>query len=234
MKKKTYSLLVDLWGISIGISFVIATFFQSKDKYCTLFQTDKTYFYFAITLLIVTICVFFLYAIATKREMIMLKDYLDEKEVPRLRTDIFIIIFGLAVLFGFLISFTDNIFYYSIVLILLKTMDIFGDWHVLKSIKPLINKELNNSGIDSKKLNIVLIINKFYFDNPTILRDVIILSLYWIGLCFALSFAILDEILYRNLSYSIIISSMIFNEIIIHFWRIKRDKKLYPLEENAS
>lgn len=230
MKKETYNILVNLWSVSIGITFVFATFLQSREKYYILYQSEKTHFFFAIILLIMTFVVFFMYAIATKREMIMLKDYLNEKRVPRLKTSVFINIFGLAIIFGFLISFSDKIFNYCIVLILLKLMDIYGDWQVLKNIKPLINKELRDGNKPKKELDVILIINKFYFDNPTILREIIIYTLYWIGLCFALAYTILEETLYQNISYLIIVMSMLINEVIIQYWRMKRDKKIYLLE----
>jgi len=210
--------------------FFTASTIQSWRKFSEIYYIDRIHFFFSIFLAIVAFSLFIIYAIETYRELNLLNDYLDAKLSPRVKSKTFLTILILAIFFGILISTSHLIIAYSLILVTYNLFDLWGGWQVSKAIKPLIEKKLKKE-VHNEEREIVTALYDYYFNNPTSQRVVTIMFFNWGAVCIGIIFYFLQETLYRNIAYLLIISNVIIGEIIIYIWRRKRDKIIY-LNEN--
>ncbi|PKK82320.1 MAG: hypothetical protein CVT49_14440 [candidate division Zixibacteria bacterium HGW-Zixibacteria-1] len=115
-----------LWAAGMAITFFLAALIPSWDKYARLFTSDLVLFIESATLGLITFLLFLRYAIASHHELTMLAQYLNESTAPRIKAKTYLVIFLLAIFFGFLISFTDNLQIYTGVYLLYILFDLWG------------------------------------------------------------------------------------------------------------
>lgn len=183
--KKVTETLTLLWGAGLAITFFMATLIPSWNKYIELYHSDQVHFFLSAILAFTTFVLFILYAIESHYEMTMLSQYLEEESVKRIRPNIYIVIFALAIFFGILITISDKILFYTSFIVVYNILDMWGGWQVLKPLRTLIDTELKRELTNDIK-NIINAIDFYYFKNPYIQRIVTILFFNWVALALAI------------------------------------------------
>ena len=229
-KNSPYKTYITLWAIGLSFVFFTAATIQSWTKFSEIYLIDKIHFFLSISLAVVAFFLFIIYSIETYRELNLLNDYLDSKLSPRVKSKTFLTILILAIFFGTLISISHLIIAYSLILVVYNLFDLWGGWQVKKIIRPLIKNKLKKE-VHKEEREIVTALYDYYFNNPTFQRVVTIMFFNWGAVCISIIFYFLNDSLYRNIAYVLIIFNIIIGEIIIYIWRRKRDKIIY-LNEN--
>ncbi len=229
IKNNPYKTYIALWGIGLTFVFFVASTIQSWSKFLEIFEVDKLHFFLSLTLAIVCFILLIIYSIETYKELNLLNDFLDGKRASRVQSKTYLTVIAIAIFFGALISITHMIIVFSIVIVFYNLFDIWGGWQVDKNIRPLIESKLKEKN-EQEVENIVIAIKNFYFKNPTMQRDITIMFVNWIAISFSIVFYFTSENMYRNIAYTIIITNIIIGEIIIYYWRRKRDKIIYKNE----
>ncbi|MEW5924032.1 MAG: hypothetical protein AB1746_08600, partial [Candidatus Zixiibacteriota bacterium] len=224
---KSYQTLNMLWAAGMAITFFLAALIPSWEKYTRLFSVDFVLFLESSILGLITFILFLRYAIASHHELTMLEEYLNGSTAPRVKAKTYLVIFLLAVFFGFLISYTDSLEIYTSVYLLYILFDLWGGWQVQVILRPLIDKRLAGN-ISEKDRKIIIEIEKFYFKHPVLQRIVTLMFVNWIVICLAIiAYMTTNENLsfLRNLGYILLIANIIWGEILIFLWRYKRDRE---------
>jgi len=226
-KRRTYESFTLLWTTGLAITLFATSAFQSWSKYTNILKQDLSHFILSILLALFSFCLFVAYAIATHHELILLKDYIyiDEDNVTRVMPKTYLVIIGLAILFGALIAVSDKLVIYSSIMVAYNLFDLWGGWQVAKQIGLLLEKKLAITQ-DEKYKHALQTIKHFYFGNPTLPRIVIIMFFNWIVVCLSLAYYLTNNELLRNIGYIIILINIAAGEIIIHRWRFKSIYKL--------
>ena len=209
-----------LWTTGLALTLFAASAFQSWPKYTNLLKQDPFHFILSILLALFSFGLFVAYAIATHYELNILKDYLDEKDVPRVMPKTYLVVIGLAILFGALISVSDKLVIYSSIMVSYNLFDLWGCWQVAKQIGSPLEKKLAISQ-DKPYKQALQNIKYFYFGNPIFPRIVTIMFINWIVVCLSLAYFLTNNELLRNIGYIIILINIAVGEIIIHRWRAK-------------
>lgn len=225
-KRGVYDSLSTLWAISLGLFLAVTTLSLSWNKYISLMQTDKDLFILSSLLALFSLGLFIAYATATNHELNLLKDYLSEGQIPRIMPKTYLAAFGLAILFGILISVTENLLVYSSIMVSYNFFDLWGNWQVSKHIGPAIDNKLKTAKSTKLKQDLQTI-NDFYFRNPTLPRIVTIMFMNWIVVCLALTYIFTKNELLRNAGYILLFVNIAIGEIVVHYWRFK---SIYKLE----
>jgi len=217
-KPRTVESLNLLWGAAIALTLFSVSFFLSWAEFRALYDSDRIYFAVSTGLALVTFALFCAYVIATHTEIILLNQYLGEEAIPRVKPKVYLITFGLAILFGALIALSRNLLTYSAVMVGYNLFDLWGNWEVARQIGPPIEKKLQ-SRLDGEAKHGLLTLRDFYFRNPTIPRVVTIMFVNWIVVCLALSHYFTNDTSFRNLGYGLLLANIVVGEAVIHFWR---------------
>lgn len=188
-------------------------------------HTDKVHFIFAVLLAIFSFGLLILYVIATHHELNLLNDYLGEDDIPRIMPKTYLVALGLAILFGALMSVTEKLLIYSIIMVSYNLFDFWGNWQVAKYIKLPLEKKLKASQ-DQELSQALQTIIDFYFGNPTLPRIVTIMFVNWIVVCLTLAYFYTNNEVLRNGGYALILVNIAVGEIVVHRWRFKTIYKL--------
>jgi len=143
-KPRTVESLNLLWGAAIALTLFSVSFFLSWAEFRALYDSDRIYFAVSTGLALVTFALFCAYVIATHTEIILLNQYLGEEAIPRVKPKVYLITFGLAILFGALIALSRNLLTYSAVMVGYNLFDLWGNWEVARQIGPPIEKKLQS------------------------------------------------------------------------------------------
>jgi hypothetical protein len=185
-----------------------------------LYESDKLHFALSIGVALTTFSLFVGYAVATHHELSLLRDYIGDSEAPRIMPKTYIAVVLLALVFGLLITVSDKILWYSLVLVTYNLADLWGGWQVARMLEPMI-KRAEAKTLDSEDRSAVETIRHFYFDNPTLPRIVTMMFFNWVAVCFALSFRFTGLPVYRNAANVIVLVTTIGGEIVIQWWRAR-------------
>lgn len=223
--KNNYTSIVNSWNIGIGLTLSVAAFFLGKSKFVVLYQENIYHFFSTLSLSIIALFQFFIYYIQTGREMTLLHNYIDADSIPRLKGKVYFTILGLAIVFGLLIAFSDDILIYCSVLLTFNFLDSMGEIQISAYTSDRISIELHKT--KSKKDKNTFEALKEYFNYRNIFTiQFLSYTVNWIALVFAILFNFNHLELFRMIATTIIILNMIIGEIILHSRRFKRDKKL--------
>jgi hypothetical protein len=225
-QRRIYDSLLSLWGITLALFLAVTTLLLSWNKYILLMQSDMNLFILSSLLAVITFGLFVAYATATHLELNLLRDYLGEDHVPRVMPRTYLAAFGLAIIFSVLLSITEKLFAYSIIMVFYNLFDLWGNWQVAQHIRPAIDDKLKTTK-DTKQKQDLKTINDFYFGNPTLPRVVTIMFMNWIVVCLALSYMFTKNELLRNGGYILLVVNITIGEIVVHYWRFK---SIYKLE----
>lgn len=165
-------------------------------------------------------------AAATHHELDLLRDYIGESEAPRIMPKTYIAVVLLALVFGLLITVSDKILWYSLVLVTYNLADLWGSWQVARILDPMIRRA-DAKALDSDDRRAVETIRHFYFDNPPLPRIVTMMFFNWVAVCCALSFRFTGLPVYRNAAYVIVLATTIGGGIVIQWWRAR---SIYTLD----
>ncbi|MFA5353643.1 MAG: hypothetical protein WC291_05395 [Thermodesulfovibrionales bacterium] len=235
-KTSSFETLNTLWMTALAITFFVATLIPSWGKYIEIFQKDKMHFAESTTLAIVTFILFLRYAIACHYELGMLADHVDESSAPRIRAKTYVVIMSLALFFGVLISVSDKILIYAVLIVIYNLIDLWGGFQVQKILRPLIDERIGAEK-SQQEIEILRTIDCYYFQNPTLQRIVTIMFVNWIAVCSALISSYEEKGLsqiYRDIAYLILVLNIIISELFIFIWRKKRDNAIERIERDSS
>lgn len=225
-KRRIYDSLNSLWAITLALFLAALTLFLSWNKYASLMNTDKNLFILSSLLALLTFGLSIGYATATHYELNLLKDYIGEDSISRIMPKTYLVAFGLAILFAALISVTEKLIIYSIIMVSYNLFDLWGNWQVAHYLGPALDNKLKTTK-NSKLKQDLQTINDFYFGNPTLPRVVTIMFMNWIVVCLALSYIFTKNELLRNGGYILLFVNITIGEIVIHYWR---SKSIYKME----
>ena len=216
--RKQYDVLTLLWTAALAITFFTTSVLQSWTKYSELIEKDPWHFALSAMLALLSFGLFILYAIATHHELNLLYDYLKEDEVPRIMPRVYLVIFGLALVFGILIAVSDRIIIYSSILVAYNLFDLWGSWQVTRTVDHLVRIRLIGS-LGQEEREAVETIRHYYLDHPTLPRIVTIMFCNWITVCLSLAYYFTGLPPYRISAYIVVILTIVIGEVVIHWWR---------------
>lgn len=217
-RPRTVESLNLLWGAAVALTLFSVSSFLSWTDFRALYDSDRLHFALSATLALVTFALFCAYIIATHSEITLLNEYLGEESIPRVKPKVYLIAFGLAILFGALIALSRNLLAYSAVMVSYNLFDLWGNWEVAKQIGPPIERRLQAKQDEHVKQGLRTL-QDFYFRNPTIPRIVTIMFANWIVVCLSLSYYCTDDKSFRNFGYGLLLANIVIGEMVIYFWR---------------
>jgi hypothetical protein len=224
-KAKQYEILNLLWGTGIAMMFFVASVLQSWHKFAELFAKDQLHFWLSVVVAVVSFSLFIAYAVATHHELNLMRDYLGETDAPRIMPKTYIVVVLLALVFGALVTVSDKILLYSMILVTYNLADLWGNWQVARMLAPIIRRaEARN--LDQEDRRAVETMRDFYFQNPTLPRIVTMMFFNWAAVCLAVSFHFTGLPAYRNASYALVLLTTIGGEAVIQWWRFRSIYKL--------
>lgn len=226
---KKYNTLKSFINISVGISISTAFFVLSWDNILGAIRENSIYGVLVILLLFVTLGWYanYLFTNITDLETYSSLEIVDK--IPSLTIKEFLLVIVLSILFGILISFVTTILIYSAIATILELFDVLSDLKVMRNLSLSLKKDLFDDSKTKKKTFETIF--DFWFLNPTIKRDILVLFFFFVSLVCAIIFYYTKNDIFKYLSYTIIILNICISEYIIYTWRKKRDKVIDKLEK---
>ena len=228
MTKKTYiESLRQYFQLGIGITIAVTLALLSFDKYDKLLNEDIFHGILSIALFVVTFFWFIAWIYFDQKELQIFEDYIDTGKLKRLNFSTFFNCLLITILCGVLLATSDKLLFYLIVVIIntVITAIAYSIVHY-KSFKIYNDtKEGNNKGQK--------IILEYYIYRPFFILDSLMIFLLFSSLALLISSSFTDNKNYFYFSYILCILTIIFHELIIWSWRIKRDKELSKLEDKT-
>ncbi len=229
IKNTPYKTYLALWGTGFAFVFFIASPTQTWSKFLEIFKLDKVHFFLSLSLAIVCLFLSIIYFIITYRELNLLNDFLDLNLAPRVQSRTYFLLIFIPILLGILLSTTHTIMIFSIIIVFYNLFDTLGGVLLDKNIRSLVELKLREKNQQEIR-NILIAIKNYYLKSPIIRRNIIIMFINGIAVSFSATFYFTNETLYRDIAYLIVISNIVFGEVVIHSWRRKRDKIIYENE----
>ncbi len=227
-----YNVLRFIINIGFAISISSATYFLSRRKIIInkipVSNTSASVRIFSYILFFVTILWFISYLYTVISELELMHLFFDHK-ATELNKTLFkesfsfknlLIVSGLSLSFGILISYTSNLIIYCTTVVIFEIFDIVGGLSIKKSLLYYRNDE---SYANNKKQKIIL---DYYLSNPTLSRVITIFVLFLISLCFSVIYFYYKFIILEYVTYILLIITITVGEIVIWRWRSVRNKKL--------
>ncbi len=224
-KKDNYVSILNTWNIGIGLTFAIVAFFLGKNKFIDLLEINVYHFISALSLSILSLLQFFIYFVQTGREMTLLHNYIKSDSIPRLKARVHFTILGLAIVFGVLIAFSDNLILFCSVMVAYNIVDTLGEIQVSFYTSERIAEVYKNASTKKTKRSIKAL-QKYYNYRIIFLIQFIAITVNWIALIIAILFTISGAEIYRGIATGILALNIIVGETIINLRRLKRDKKI--------
>ena len=219
--KKKYNTLKSYINISVGISISTAFFILSYDNIVEEINNDLVRGILIILLLLVSLGWYANYLFTNITDLETYSSLNLVEKISSLSIKEFWLIMILSLLFGALISSSTNILIFSAISVTLELFDIFGDIKVMSNLNNILLRENFYGG--KKENKILIAIYDFWFNNPTLQRDILILFFFFVSLISAIINFYTDIKFFNYLSYTICILTIVLSEFIIYKWRKKRD-----------
>ena len=177
---------------------------------------------FALTILLalVTFFLFFVYIMATHHELHLLNYQIGDNAIPLMKPSIYVVSFGLAILFSALFASCRNLLVYAAIMVVYNLFDLWGNFEVLKKIGPPLEKKLALAKTQAEREPLQTL-RSFYFERPTLQRIVTIMFMNWVVVCLGLVFLLTRDASFRNAGYVLLMLNIIGGEVVVHTWRAR-------------
>lgn len=230
---KIHEQYVEYVNWAIGITFSVVAFLLSKEEILELLQTDIIKGIFSIALLLITGMVFILYAKSVRHELDIMDYILDSEKirVNDLSGNAFLFVILLSISFGFLIAFSTNILYYSVIVIIYTIIDLFGLGVVIRNLTTQFKRNVFRHVTAKKEADILF---DYYIGHPLHTRVAMLLVLRCIAFVLSIYTLFTGNMLGDIIAYIIIILTFIVSESVIYFWRKSRDVALRELRDQKK
>ena len=217
--------------IMTAIGIAVALFLLSKDKFIATIKSNPLNNFVVVVLLIVTIYWFAIYIYIMYTELGLLNEYLNASLAPRPDSPTFLRIAALGAGFGVMLAFTTNLFIYCATAVIFQFVNVFHTKNIIEEISEIIKQDT----LASKKRKVgITYLYDYYVKKPLILRDSIILALFFITFVLSVLNTHIKEEWLRQLSYFLLIITIVSGEVIISRWRSHRNKRFYKLEKEIA
>jgi hypothetical protein len=219
-KKDKYQILKHYLQLGLAITISTSFFLLSIMDFKILLAADMISGILSICLFLVTLVWFASFINTSITDLEVISSNINIENIPGFKINHFILVIGISLSFGFLISFSTRLIYYMIAASIFETFDILSDCSVMYRLYSTIK---NNHDINSRNARAIY---DFWFARPTIQRDLILLICFNISLILSLISKYSNNLIYLYIGYLIVIFVVPIAEFIIHRWRIARDKIL--------
>ncbi|MBU0529685.1 hypothetical protein KKF86_08025 [bacterium] len=228
MVKKTYiESLRQFFQFGVSIIIAVTLALLSLDKYDKLLKEDIFHGILSIALFVVTFFWFIAWIYFDQKELQIFEDHINTDKLKRLNFGTFLNCLLITILCGVLLATSDKLLFYLIVVIINAVITTIAYYIVhYKSLKIYNDpKEENNKGQK--------IILEYYIYRPFSILDFLMIFLLLSSLALLILSSLTNNNNYFYFAYILCILTIIFHELIIWSWRIKRDKKLLELEDKT-
>lgn len=214
VSERLYRLLKNYWQVGVAFTVTIAFFLISKDHIKQMILTDPLQGATLLLLLIFTIVWFVAYIHATFNELEMLHGCNIEVAIGMSNWLPLFLILSIALCFGVLIAFIDDMLFYSIFAILLILFNSIGFVIVQRSIFV--------TAFSSKTIPQSII--EYYLYRPFLLHQLGMLSGFFLSLLFSVIFHYTQTASLKIVAPIIAIITILLGEYFVFHWRKIRDK----------
>jgi hypothetical protein len=222
IRETTHEILRVIIQVGIGLSVAFLGIFFDKTEFINALNGDPIDTILILLLLFATLAWFSNYVYVNIQDVEVLpKDFPNIKSSVLTLSAVFLMI-GTSLSFGMLLATIHRIKTFLCAASIFSILDLTSDIGVLK---------LMSHGLygEQKATKAQQIHYRFYFQRPTLFRDVISLSCFVIPLIVCYLFNIQLNRIISIFLYLLCISSILVTEIIIMRWRLTRNKELLKI-----
>lgn len=215
----------------IGITFAVASVVLSKDKILSLLDTDPTLGALSIMLLLVTVTLWFLYLRSVRYEIDLIESAFDADAIKNISGYVLPIGVGLSVVFGFLLSFSTNVMYYTGIAMAYSCFDLYGQATTIRNINIFIKEGLFR--VPNGKAESEALFN-YYIKRPLLSK----ISITLVAFCVAFVISVVGQresnssLVYA--AYGLVMLTILVGEVTIESWRRVRDHELLEIRSRAK
>ncbi|MGH7901426.1 MAG: hypothetical protein ACRENZ_06785 [Thermodesulfobacteriota bacterium] len=221
-----------LFEIGVAVVISIDSFSFAKEKLILLFSMESFKYFpllqLSIILFVLTLTLIFRWIFSVLTELRILREYFGDFKPPPFPSSTYPTVILLAIVFGILIHFYDNIAVFSGIFLCLNILDIWGQKIRNESLKRLICEANSKNTSENNQKEARDAIETYYLKKPQITRVIITAFFTLVALILSLLANFLTGSHMGKIliyfAYCIMIINIIFSGIVITLWRSQRDK----------
>lgn len=215
----------------IALCFFVIAMLTQLDFYSNLFEKDRLLFTLIMLLMCSTFALCVLYLISARTDADLMALHLDEEAAPKkVSYGAHLAILGLAGFLGFLIVAAKWLLVFSLLYAVYTLIDMWGNWQWTQGLKSAFQARLRSPLSESERLSVEAI-RDFFLENPFIPKTVILMFFSLLIFAVCVENRHVNNMYVTYAAYAAQSLILIGNEVVMFYWRRRRDILLAKAEQ---